>query len=183
MRGESHKKLGEYLSRQYLNQVPQRYIHAFMIGCIEPDRNPFTYLKGSLRHSWLRGHNYRNARRFLRKLSHRLEHRNRWNLWDYYSLGKLIHYTADAFTLAHNEMFPLGLEEHREYEVQLQEQFLNYLKEDPQVDIRFAGSIMHTIYKYHEEYCMEPADFAIDMKYTLSVCCCILALVFMHRII
>ena len=99
-----------------MNDVPKRYVQAFLIGCIEPDRNPVTYLKGSIRHQWLRGHNYRNARRFMRRISVRLENKDSWNLYDYYTLGKLIHYTTDAFTYAHNDTFPTALTEHREYE-------------------------------------------------------------------
>ena len=98
MRGKSHRCLGQYLVEKYMPHAPKRYIRAFLIGCIEPDRNPVTYLKGSIRCQWLRGHNYENARRYMRRLSERLERKERLFLIDYYALGKLIHYTVDAFT-------------------------------------------------------------------------------------
>lgn len=57
MRGKSHRCLGQYLVEHYMENIPGRYVKAFLVGCIEPDRNPVTYLKGSLRFQWLRGHN------------------------------------------------------------------------------------------------------------------------------
>lgn len=183
MRGKSHKCLGQYLVNQYMNDIPRRYVNAFLIGCIEPDRNPVTYLKGSLRFQWLRGHNYRNARSFMRQISRRLERKENLNLLDYYTLGKLIHYTADAFTYAHNDTFPTDLNEHRVYEAALQEHFLNYLQEDPQVDPAAARSIMEAIYRYHAEYEALEADIYTDAKFALNACCCILAVLFANRII
>ena len=109
MRGKSHRCLGKYLVQHYMSDTPERYVKAFLLGCIEPDRNPATYLKGSIRCQWLRGHNYRNARRFMRAISARLEKKETLGLFDYYTLGKLIHYTTDAFTYAHNDTFPTAM--------------------------------------------------------------------------
>lgn len=47
MRGKSHRCLGNYLVQRYMGDAPQSHIKAFLLGCIEPDRNPATYLKGS----------------------------------------------------------------------------------------------------------------------------------------
>ncbi len=178
MRGKSHQKLGQYLAEHYMEDVSSRNIHAFLIGCIEPDRNPVTYLKGSFRHQMLRGHNYRNARRFMRRISSRLEKKDKWNLFDYYTLGKLIHYTADAFTYAHNDMFTTNLGDHREYEAALQNHFLTYLKEDPKVDLQYARTIMDAISCYHRQYRQHPADIHTDSQFALMACCCVLAILF-----
>ena len=72
MRGASHRSLGNYLAEHYLENATALQVRAFRLGCIEPDRNPVTYLKGSLRWQWLRGHNYKNARRYMRSISWRL---------------------------------------------------------------------------------------------------------------
>lgn len=183
MRGKSHISLGQYLLDRYLPGLPLRYQQAFLLGCIEPDRNPATYLKGSLRCQWLRGHNYRNARRFMRRISVRLEQKETLNLFDYYTLGKLIHYTADAFTYAHNDTFPEKLSDHREYEVRLQDHFLDYLQENPQVDIRLARTIMEGIGSYHREYISEDTDIHRDSRFALQACCCVLAILMTPRII
>ena len=80
MRGKSHLCLGQYLTERYMQDAPKRCVKAFLVGCVEPDRNPITYLKGSLHFQWLRGHNYRNARRFMRRISTRLENKRSLNL-------------------------------------------------------------------------------------------------------
>ena len=178
MRGKSHIFLGRYLAQHYMQDTPERYVNAFLLGCIEPDRNPATYLKGSLRFQWLRGHNYQNARRFMRHISSRLERKDKLKLFDYYTLGKLIHYTADAFTYAHNSTFTTDLGEHREYEVALQNHFLEYIQEDPQVDTRVARTVMEAIYAYHREYISQPADIRRDSQFALTACCCVLAVLF-----
>lgn len=178
MRGKSHRYLGQYLIRHYMNDVPQLFKKAFLIGCVEPDRNPATYLKGSIRCQWLRGHNYRNARRFMRCISLRLEKKENLNVLDYYTLGKLIHYTTDAFTYAHNDTFPTNLADHREYEVALQKHFLRYIEKDPQVDPKVARSIMEAIYSYHREYEELEANIHIDSHFALAACCCVVAVLF-----
>lgn len=176
MRAQSHRHLGQYLVSHYMTHVPKHCIRAFLIGCIQPDRNPATYLKGSLRCQWLRGHNYRNARRLMRKFSWRLEQKDTLGIPDYYTLGKLIHYTADAFTYAHNLEFPHDLSGHRQYEAQLQHHFLDYLRQDPKVDIRLAANIMEVLAHYHREYASQPKSLHNDARFALHACCAILAI-------
>jgi len=183
MRGQSHRCLGQYLAEHYMTDVPKLYVRAFLVGCIEPDRNPVTYLKGSLRCQWLRGHNYRNARRFMKKLSWRLEQKTKFGLYDYYSLGKLIHYTADAFTYAHNAHFPVQLSNHMAYEVELQEHFLAYMAEDPKVDTMVARSIMGAICSYHRDYEQTASNIHNDTRFALTACCCVVTLLFAKPIL
>lgn len=178
MRSLSHQCLGQYLADHFMIGIRDRHIKAFLFGCIQPDRNPATYLKGSVRCQWLRGHNYPNAQRFMRRISRRLENKSTWNLYDYYTLGKLIHYTTDAFTYAHNGDFPPCLNYHMEYEAILQEHFLSYMAEDPLIDITLSKNIFHTIYRYHQEY--EQAEHSVrkDSRYALAACCCVMAVLF-----
>lgn len=178
MRGKSHQSLGKYLAEHYMENVPERYIRAFLIGCTQPDRNPATYLKGSIRHQWLRGHNFHNAQRFMGRIASRLEQKETWNLLDYYTLGKLIHYTADAFTYAHNDTFPTNLNDHRIYEAELQEHFLGYLQEDPLVTPLYARTIMQAIYRCHSAYQEMPAGICTDSHFALTACCCVLTILF-----
>lgn len=176
MRGKSHRYLGQYLAQHYMEDIPKHHVRAFLLGCIEPDRNPVTYLKGSFRHQWLRGHNYRNARRFMRHISWRLEKKEKLNLFDFYTLGKLIHYTADAFTYAHNDTFSTDLGDHREYEAELQTHFLSCLQEDPEINPHTARTIMEAIYRYHRDYREQPANISTDIRFSLAACCCVLAI-------
>ena len=59
----------------------------------------------------------------------RLEQKDRWNLWNYYTLGKLTHYVADAFTFPHNEHWPDSLASHHVYETQLRIYLAEHLRE------------------------------------------------------
>lgn len=148
----------------------------FLIGCVQPDKNPATYLKGSLRGQWLRGHNYHNALPYIARLARRLESRKRLRLLDYYSLGKLIHYITDAFTSAHNQSFPKSLRIHREYEARLQEYFLSFLagKPNPPGDAR--GSVMERIRTCHRGYTCRPAHVGTDTRYAFTVCCMVMGI-------
>lgn len=176
MRGKSHHHLGHYLVKRYMENAPKRYIRAFLLGCVEPDKNPTTYLKGSFRRQWLRGHNYGNAQRYMERISRRLERKNRWNILDYYTMGKLIHYTTDAFTYAHNESFDKKLSDHRAYEAKLQDHFLTYLNDTPAVDLQISESVMDSIQSYHRDYVHQPVGIRTDSHFAITACCCVLTL-------
>lgn len=170
MNAKSHKLLGRYLVDKYLADQPRRFSKAFLIGCIEPDRNPTTYLKGSIRSHWLRGHNWSNAQRFMDRISQRLEKKEKLGLLDYYALGKLIHYTMDSFTYAHNEHFNDNLRQHRTYERLLHRYFSRYLPGHKESRLSTFGSVMSTIRHYHSDYMDRPAGVFNDTKFTINVC-------------
>lgn len=178
MRRKSHHMLGKYLAEHYLSDASPRYIYAFVLGCTQPDLNPVTYLKGSTRFRWFRGHNYPNSRNAMNNFSHRLENKEKFTVWDYYTIGKLIHYTADAFTYAHNTSFPNQLNFHRIYEAQLQNYFLAYLSSAEKPSTQFCGGIMDTVSKLHLEYSKKTSNIHYDTVYCLNACCNILSILF-----
>ncbi len=167
MKAKSHRTLGKYLADTYLPDVPRRYLFAFLTGCTQPDKNPTTYLKGSLHFQWLRGHNWSNAQRYMQKLAQRLEKRSKLNLLDYYTLGKLIHYTADAFTGPHNTHFPGNIQAHRIYEERLQVYFLEHLPSGRHTFAHSKEPIMDTIRTYHRQYATASVDIFQDCKYSI----------------
>lgn len=169
MRAKSHHRLGKLLADQYLLGAPRRYIMAFVIGCTEPDKNPATYLKGSLRSRWLRGHNWSNSQRYMQRIALRLEQRDQLKLLDYYTMGKLIHYTVDAFTSAHNDSFPADLHIHRHYEEKLQRYFLSYLENSQSRHPQIHDSVMDTIRTYHRQYTQLPSNVRTDTRYCIGV--------------
>lgn len=173
MRGKSHCQLGSFLAATYFPHIPAVYRRAFLLGCIEPDRNFATYFKGSIRAQWLRGHNFENAKRYMARIARRLENKPRWNALDYYTAGKLIHYTTDAFTYAHNSSFPVSLQEHKKYEDALQVYFLRFLQGRGTPEKLPARSVMDTISKHHEDYLARTPDIDRDSRYAFSVCCCV----------
>lgn len=178
MRGKSHRLLGQYLIQNYMPHVTSAQARAFLLGCVEPDRNPTTYLKGSRRALPLRGHHYPNAQRYMFRLARRLERRTSFQLLDYYALGKLMHYTADAFTYVHNETCAQGLLGHREYEVILQEYFLEYLNNRQESPVPPFGSVEEMIRFFHRYYLQLPPDIHRDSEFAFTACCCIAARLF-----
>ena len=178
MRGKSHQQLGRYLAEKYMSTLPRRYVRAFLIGCIEPDRNPATYLKGSLRQQWLRGHNWGNAQNYMQRVSRRLENRRKMRLLDYYTMGKLIHYTTDAFTSAHHAYFSENRLEHRQYEAALQNHFIQYLAQAPAIWTDARKPVMDTIRSYHREYIRRPVNIHTDTRFAVIVCSMVLTRLF-----
>ena len=96
------------------------------------------------------------------------------NLYDYYTLGKLIHYTADSFTYAHNINFSKALSLHRAYESELQIHFLRYIQTDPYVEICQSQTIIDGIVRCHQQYFRGNPSIHRDCKFSLQACCCIL---------
>lgn len=169
MKQESHRLLGHYLIGQLEAQPKRRYRRAFLIGCVEPDRNPLSYLKGSLRAKWLHGHNYQNAANWIDRMIDRLQDQRRWHLFDYYRLGKLIHYTSDAFTYVHNNCFTEPISMHLAYEMQLQEQFLQRLREageHPEQSLRDLSAAFRVL---HAQYLEMSADVQRDCRFILEM--------------
>lgn len=182
MRKASHRSLGQYLVQSYMSTLPPRHIYAFLTGCVQPDLNPTTYLKGSLRYQWLRGHNYDNAERLMGRIARGLEKKSKLNWMDYYSLGKLIHYTADAFTSCHNAHFSEDLCQHRIYEAQLQRYFLKYLMRNPIAEEKISENIMDTIARYHNFYITLPAHVHTDSVYVVNACSSVMAILLQKTI-
>ena len=175
MRGKSHQQLGLRLAREYLIHAPTGAVRLFLIGCVQPDKNPATYLKGSLRELWLRGHHWPNSRRYIQKLISRLERRRTLRPFDYYSLGKLVHYIVDAFTYPHNPHFPGSLADHRQYEVMLQHRFLHLLKVWVFPAERDHLDPAATICALHRRYAARPSDPERDCRYCLRACCVVMS--------
>lgn len=177
-KAHSHRLLGNYLAYNYMSGSANRYRRAFLLGCISPDTNPTTYLKGSIRHQWLRGHNWNNAKRYITRISNRLEGKEKLKLLDYYKLGKLIHYTLDAFTQAHNAHFTKDLKEHRLYEDNLQRHFTDYLTRPKHIVPPEENGIFALIHRYHQDYLRSPKGISTDTKYAFTVCCLIFSILF-----
>lgn len=102
MQKRTHTLLARTLLRSETGFSARRFELAFLFGSFQPDVNPFSYLKGSLHYNKLKGHNYNNSRAYINARILKLQRRRRWTIWQYYTLGKLTHYLADAYTYPHN---------------------------------------------------------------------------------
>ncbi len=169
MKQESHRLLGHYLINQLQVQPKRHHTRAFLIGCVEPDRNPLSYLKGSIRSRWFYGHNYQNADRWIERHINRLSRKNHWNLWNYYCMGKLIHYTSDAFTYVHNNCFADSIAAHRAYEDKLQKQFLLCLKRQDTAPEAFHADPNAFFRGVHDCYLESAANVHRDCQYILDM--------------
>ena len=87
MQKRSHKLLASTLLANVQGFQSRRYELAFLLGSFQPDCNPLTYLKGSIRARLLGGHNFTNSRPYVLTRLQRLEQKDRWNLWNYYTLS------------------------------------------------------------------------------------------------
>lgn len=129
MQKRSHKLLASALLQSQQGFPARRFELAFLFGSFQPDCNPLTYLKGSLHGPKFQGHCYPSSRRYLESHIRRLQARHHWTLWQYYTLGKLTHYLADAFTYPHNDIFPNSMLDHHRYESDLRLYLAGYLSQ------------------------------------------------------
>ena len=65
MQKRSHKLLAATLLENTQGFQARRFELAFLFGSFQPDCNPLTYLKGSLRAYKFRGHNYSNSQHYI----------------------------------------------------------------------------------------------------------------------
>ena len=98
MRSEDHLALGLHLLSRENSPQLRRHCIAFLIGCIEPDYNQFSYLRGIVHHRKFRGHNAEDSFTFLTRCRKHFALHEASSAWDFFKLGTMLHYAADAFT-------------------------------------------------------------------------------------
>lgn len=169
MQTKDHKMLVKFLIDEMGMDIPYLHKRAFLLGSIEPDRNPFTYLHGMSCGVKFRGHNYENILSVMRKLFDSMQRREHFGVWGYYHLGKLTHYVADAFTFPHNRMFQGNLIEHCKYESLLHEKFSDALQKQKMAGIRPKSmSGFQYMEILHREYLREAGTCETDCRYILQ---------------
>lgn len=168
MQKRSHKLLAATLLRSENGFSSKRFELAFLFGSFQPDCNPLTYLKGSLRAYKFRGHNYSNSQYYIQRQIQRLQRRKHWTMWQYYTLGKLTHYLADAFTFPHNEHYPDTLLEHHQYETDLRTYLESYLKQRTLRRKQFREDVAGAIAQLHMYYQQAAADQRMDVQFIME---------------
>ena len=168
MQKRSHKLLAAALLRSQEGFGARRFELAYLFGSFQPDCNPLTYLKGFFRGQKLCGHNFSNSQPFINKRIARLQARDRWSLWQYYTLGKLTHYLADAFTYPHNDHFPDGLMDHHRYETDLRVYLEEYLAQRAVRQERSRQDVADALRQLHRQYMAGVADMRKDVQFILK---------------
>ena len=165
MRTTDHLLLGQYLLSQSASPMLHRHRHAFLLGCVEPDCNVLSYLRGMRRGEKLHGHNAENSSAFLKRCMADFDRNGISTAWDYFRLGTLLHYAADAFTAPHNRFWTGSLLEHRAYEAALHRRFAAMLE-----SARLDRLVYREYAPLHEDYCAETPGMETDFRYILTDC-------------
>jgi hypothetical protein len=170
MEMKSHVLLAKYLQKQIPDFDSTIYQKVFIFGCIEPDLNMLSYLKGTLKCQKFRGHNYNSSSNCTTHVLEKLQGKRHWSLWEYYRLGKLMHYLSDAFTYPHNDNFTGTLGEHRVYEARLHSCFAAYLKQCGKENTKdYPEDVGEYIGEFHRQYMRTSGDVNNDAKFITQV--------------
>lgn len=171
MKTDSHRFLGQFLLRRWGSPGPGKRA-AFLWGCVEPDRNYATYLRGFLRTGRPGGHGYDSRCPWLVRRLTRLEKRRQLRLVDWFYLGQTLHYVADSFTHAHTPRFQGSLADHRAYEEHLRGLLHRRIEELSQGEMRQLPLAWMVCDAYVRYMGMEPSPEA-DLKVLVPLCCAI----------
>lgn len=182
METKDHKAVGIFLIEHIAEKVEKPLQWALLWGCVEPDFNVLTYLKGSMHGEKLRGHNYENAYERISCFVHKLERtqkkmRDTFGMYGmflklkwHFLLGKLTHYVADAFTFLHNKEFSGDLTEHVRYEAELHNYLAATLKHDMYAwrQRSHQDELGMQIGQMHEQYLQDTHGYITDCCYILN---------------
>jgi hypothetical protein len=173
MKFKDHKNISFYLVKSQERRIKARNMWALVIGSVIPDITVYTYLRGSLSGKKLKGHNYENTSVVINDLIERISNSHKYGIWRYFELGKLLHYSADSFTYAHNSRFTGSLAEHRAYEMELHERLEEAMVRESD-DISKIGNeqssdMCERIRELHEAYSRKTPDSRNDCRYIMYV--------------
>ena len=161
MQTEDHYLLGYFLLEHHQARLRPICQKLFLLGCIEPDWNLITYARGSLRYRFLHGHNAENVRKHLKYLTEKLCKTGVQTPLQWFRFGAALHYLADSFTFAHNDIFAGSLKEHRLYEKLLHAVFIEYLQAR-HMECFSADEICHA------RYLTQQPSYQTDCRYILG---------------
>ena len=167
MQKRSHKLLAQTLLDRRDGFRKKRYELAFLFGSFQPDCNPLSYLKGSLRAQKFMGHNFSNSHPYIERHIAGLQRSTHWTMWQYYTLGKLTHYLADAFTFPHNDTYTDSLMAHRRYEHDLRLYLSSNLERTVLRPAEATADPAAAIDRLHRQYLTATSDWQRDMRYIL----------------
>ena len=174
MIAKDHKLLGVFLVRRLMKNPSFAAKRLFLWGCVLPDRNPLTYLRGIYLGHPLKTHFVAISRPEIHRLCSKLEHKRKLFLWDYYSLGALTHYVADAFTFPHNAHYHGGLLNHARYEEStlhpLFETYIAQNNEIPSYDVPVTVPLKEVFEQMHTVYANSEPSPIVDAEWIVRAC-------------
>jgi len=171
MKTEDHKILGKHLLKPYKGQIKEKHNKLFILGCIAPDYLPNTFIRGIFKTKSFKGHNKEISEKYIKRIILRFEKKKIQTKIDFFYMGILMHYIADAFTHPHNNVFEGGYREHMNYEEELHtifDRIVRRLKKERN-HIKIA-ELPEYFKKQHEKYRLNKQNFFNDSNYIVDVC-------------
>jgi hypothetical protein len=162
---KSHMLLGRHLIDELQNLPAKRHKKVFLFGCVQPDYNLFTYLKGSRKGRFFEGHNFENTENHILRSIEKLQRRS-WMMLKYYRLGKLIHYLSDAFTSPHNVTF--SVTNHALYEIKLHNKLEEGIAASSGLPESSTGTVAEYILSTHQQYNSASQGLKTDVQYIIG---------------
>ena len=175
MQKRSHKLLASSLLTAQQGFGTRRYELAFLFGSFQPDCNPFTYLRGIRSTHKPQGHNFTSTQLYINRCIQDLQQRSSWSIRHYYTLGKLTHYLADAFTYPHNENYPNSLMDHRRYEEELRQRLAEHLSRTKLLKQQLRQDLTDALDQLHRQYMESKASLERDIRYILEATALLMA--------
>ncbi len=173
LKKKDHLMLASFILSLAGSSVLSLHSAAFTAGCIEPDLNVFTYLRGSRKEKKFHGHNAGNCRAHLEKLLGKIEERGLTSGYGCFLLGVAVHYIADSFTAVHNtDILDVDVKTHLEYENRLHEELMRALSKP----FIFEQDMLNTSLKdyvndNHHVYSASAPSTKNDCSYIVKTCC------------
>ena len=175
MKKKDHLMLASFILDLFDSSVLTLHSAAFTAGCIEPDLNVLTYLRGSRKEKKFHGHNAGNCRAHLEKLLGKIEERGLTSGYGCFLLGVAVHYIADSFTAVHNtDILDVDVKTHLEYENRLHEELMRALSKP----FIFEYGMLNTSLKdyvtdNHHSYSASAPSTKNDCSYIVKTCCAV----------
>lgn len=173
MKTNDHMLLGHFILNHTKNIALLHYKKAFLLGCVEPDYNYLTYLRGCISHRNLLGHHTVNSEKHIRKLIGKLSEHGINSMYSCFVLGTLIHYISDSFTYPHTPLFSESFSYHGKYENKLHNYFQSALKNNKLLFDTVTSDIRQLWEDKQLKYLSESDKknlFEKDIEFILSVC-------------
>lgn len=175
MKKKDHLMLASFILDLFDSSVLTLHSAAFTAGCIEPDLNVFSYLRGSRKEKKFHGHNAGNCRTHLEKLLGKIEERGLTSGYYCFLLGVAVHYIADSFTAVHNtDMLDVDVKTHLGYENRLHDELIKTLSKP----FIFEQDVLNTSLKdyvtdNHHSYSASAPSTKNDCSYIVKTCCAV----------
>ncbi len=176
MQTKDHLALGLVLADRSGNWPLAEHRLAFLLGCAAPDWNVLTYLRGARSRRRICGHNFENSLRVMERSLLGVQRDGLRTAVDFFRLGKMLHYAADAFTWPHNDFWEAGIRAHRVYEAELHRRFRAALADDRFLLARDAPGLLAVYYnRAHRAYARAERGMETDCRFIIRVCGSLLA--------